>query len=107
MIVIYPYGSSLDVAGNSVCPVKIIGPYPCSQAGTVWINDYHLLSAAAPRGGFKMSGIGRELGLEGIYEFTQTRVTFFKFFDAFSITLLPVFVDPVKLIMFIFLFSIK
>ncbi len=46
-------------------------------AGTVWINDYHLLSAAAPRGGFKMSGIGRELGLEGIYEFTQTRHLFY------------------------------
>jgi len=43
------------------------------DAGTVWVNEYHLLSAAAPRGGFKKSGIGRELGLEGIMEFTQTR----------------------------------
>ncbi len=47
------------------------------EAGTVWVNDYHLLSAAAPRGGFKDSGIGRELGLEGILEFTQTRHIFF------------------------------
>ncbi len=46
------------------------------EAGTVWINEYHLLSAAAPRGGFKMSGIGRELGLEGILEYTQTRHIF-------------------------------
>ncbi len=46
------------------------------EAGTVWINDYHLLSAAAPRGGFKRSGIGRELGLEGILEYTQTRHLF-------------------------------
>jgi acyl-CoA reductase-like NAD-dependent aldehyde dehydrogenase len=46
------------------------------DAGTVWINEYHLLSAAAPRGGFKKSGIGRELGLEGIMEFTQTRHIF-------------------------------
>ncbi len=46
------------------------------QAGTVWINDYHLLSAAAPRGGFKKSGIGRELGLEGILEYTQARHIF-------------------------------
>jgi acyl-CoA reductase-like NAD-dependent aldehyde dehydrogenase len=45
-------------------------------AGTVWINEYHLLSAAAPRGGFKNSGIGRELGLEGIMEMTETRHTF-------------------------------
>jgi len=46
------------------------------EAGTVWVNDYHLLSAAAPRGGFKKSGFGRELGLEGIMEFTQTRHIF-------------------------------
>ena len=46
------------------------------QSGTVWINEYHLLSAAAPRGGFKMSGLGRELGLEGIIEYTQTRHIF-------------------------------
>lgn len=46
------------------------------EAGTVWINEYHLLSAAAPRGGFKNSGIGRELGLDGILEYTQTRHLF-------------------------------
>ena len=46
------------------------------EAGTVWVNSYHLLSVAAPRGGFKNSGIGRELGLEGLLEFTQTRHIF-------------------------------
>lgn len=46
------------------------------DAGTVWVNTYHLLSAAAPRGGFKKSGVGRELGLEGLLEFTQTRHIF-------------------------------
>jgi acyl-CoA reductase-like NAD-dependent aldehyde dehydrogenase len=46
------------------------------EAGTVWINEYHMLSAAAPRGGFKKSGKGRELGLEGILEYTQTRHLF-------------------------------
>ncbi len=46
------------------------------QAGTVWVNDYHMLSSAAPRGGFKESGIGRELGIEGLMEFTQTRHIF-------------------------------
>ncbi len=46
------------------------------EAGTVWINQHHLPSAAAPRGGFKDSGIGRELGLEGIMEYTQTRHLF-------------------------------
>lgn len=46
------------------------------EAGTVWINQHHLPSAAAPRGGFKDSGFGRELGLEGIMEYTQTRHLF-------------------------------
>lgn len=46
------------------------------DAGTVWVNGYHFASAAAPRGGFKKSGIGRELGLEGIMEYTQTRHIF-------------------------------
>ncbi len=46
------------------------------EAGTIWINEYHLLSAAAPRGGFKKSGVGRELGLEGVLELTQTRHIF-------------------------------
>ena len=32
------------------------------RAGTVWINCYDVFDAAAPFGGFKMSGIGRELG---------------------------------------------
>ena len=32
------------------------------KAGTVWINCYDVFDAAAPFGGFKMSGIGRELG---------------------------------------------
>ncbi|RIK39094.1 MAG: aldehyde dehydrogenase [Chloroflexi bacterium] len=32
------------------------------RAGTIWINDYHLISAEAPFGGYKQSGIGRELG---------------------------------------------
>ena len=32
------------------------------RAGTVWINCYDVFDAAAPFGGYKMSGIGRELG---------------------------------------------
>ena len=43
------------------------------QTGTVWINDYHLISAAAPFGGFKQSGIGRELGTWGLLQFVQPK----------------------------------
>ena len=43
------------------------------RAGTVWVNAYRTLSWAAPFGGFKGSGIGRELGLESLHEFTETK----------------------------------
>jgi aldehyde dehydrogenase (NAD+) len=43
------------------------------RTGTVWINDYHLLNAAAPFGGYKQSGVGRELGPHGLLEFTQIK----------------------------------
>jgi aldehyde dehydrogenase (NAD+) len=43
------------------------------RTGTVWINDYHLLNAYAPFGGYKQSGVGRELGSWGIREYQQTK----------------------------------
>ena len=47
------------------------------KAGTVWVNDYHLISPAAPFGGYKQSGIGREhgeWGLKGYLEVKTVRV---------------------------------
>lgn len=43
------------------------------DAGTVWVNTYRSLSYASPFGGRKLSGYGRELGREGLAEFTQTK----------------------------------
>jgi betaine-aldehyde dehydrogenase len=43
------------------------------QAGTVWINDPLKDNDAAPFGGMKFSGLGRELGTEGISAFTQSK----------------------------------
>src|SRR2546427_11567379 len=43
------------------------------RTGTVWINDYHLLSAYAPFGGHKQSGGGRALGAWGLGEDQQTK----------------------------------
>ncbi|MCS5431090.1 aldehyde dehydrogenase family protein, partial [Staphylococcus aureus] len=39
------------------------------RMGTVWINDFHPYFAQAPWGGYKQSGIGRELGKEGLAEY--------------------------------------
>ena len=43
------------------------------QHGTIWINDYHPYIPQAEWGGFKMSGIGRELGIAGLEEYTQAK----------------------------------
>ncbi|GAB7387736.1 aldehyde dehydrogenase family protein [Bacillaceae bacterium] len=43
------------------------------QAGTVWINGYHTPYVEAPWGGFKQSGIGRELGPHGLAAFTEPK----------------------------------
>ena len=43
------------------------------RAGTVWVNCYNVFDAAAPFGGFKMSGVGRELGEEGLKAYTETK----------------------------------
>jgi aldehyde dehydrogenase (NAD+) len=43
------------------------------RAGTVWINDYHLINAEAPFGGYKQSGIGRELGTWGLNAYTEVK----------------------------------
>lgn len=43
------------------------------KAGTVWINSYRSLTYNVPFGGFGDSGIGRENGIEGLMEYTQTK----------------------------------
>ena len=43
------------------------------RLGTVWVNDHHIFSAAAPHGGYKQSGIGRELGRWGLDEYLQIK----------------------------------
>jgi len=42
-------------------------------AGTVWINTYQLLSPTAPFGGYKASGLGRELGRQGLESYLETK----------------------------------
>ena len=43
------------------------------RAGTVWVNCYDVFDAAAPFGGFKRSGIGRELGEYGLQQYTEVK----------------------------------
>jgi aldehyde dehydrogenase (NAD+) len=43
------------------------------RTGTVWVNDYHLINPRYPFGGTKQSGIGREHGVQGYLEYTETK----------------------------------
>jgi aldehyde dehydrogenase (NAD+) len=43
------------------------------RAGTVWVNCYDVFDAAAPFGGFKQSGIGRELGEYGLQQYSEVK----------------------------------
>jgi len=43
------------------------------RAGTVWVNCYDVLEAQVPFGGYKMSGVGRELGEYGLEAYTEVK----------------------------------
>jgi len=43
------------------------------NAGTVWINTYGMFYNQLPYGGFKQSGFGKELGKEGLLEYTRLK----------------------------------
>lgn len=43
------------------------------KAGAVWVNCYNWYDSAVPYGGYKASGYGREMGLQGLAAMTQTK----------------------------------
>lgn len=43
------------------------------KAGTVWVNCYNVFDAASPFGGFKQSGIGREMGSYALENYTEVK----------------------------------
>ncbi len=43
------------------------------KTGTMWINNYHAFGDFCPFGGYKQSGVGRELGHAGLAEYTQIK----------------------------------
>ncbi|CAN5316591.1 aldehyde dehydrogenase family protein [soil metagenome] len=43
------------------------------RAGTIWVNNWHQIDPALPFGGYKQSGLGRELGEHSLDEYTETK----------------------------------
>ncbi len=48
------------------------------RTGTVWANCYQVMDPAIPFGGYKMSGFGRESGVEHVHEYVQTKAVVLK-----------------------------
>jgi acyl-CoA reductase-like NAD-dependent aldehyde dehydrogenase len=67
-----PYG-----LGGSIWSADLARAYALAErmeSGTVWINKHSELAPNIPFGGAKESGVGVELGEEGLAEFTQLQV---------------------------------
>ena len=63
--------------GGSVWSSDLDKAYALAEkmdAGTIWINKHAELDPAIPFGGAKQSGLGNELGEEGLEEFTQLKI---------------------------------
>jgi aldehyde dehydrogenase (NAD+) len=49
------------------------------RAGSVWVNDWHMMRTDAPFGGYKQSGYGRELGRHSIDSYVETKAVSMSF----------------------------
>ena len=61
----------VDVLGLLVLPQPVVAGK--LRHGTVWINDFHPYLPQAEWGGMKQSGVGRELGHDGLGEDQETK----------------------------------
>jgi aldehyde dehydrogenase (NAD+) len=43
------------------------------RAGSVWVNSYRILGRGVPFGGYKQSGVGRELGIDALQGYTEVK----------------------------------
>ncbi len=70
------YGLAAAVWTNDITKAHAVARQ--LRAGTVWVNCYDVFDAAAPFGGFKESGLGRELGEYGLRNYLEVKTVTIK-----------------------------
>lgn len=65
------YGLAAGVLSENIVRAERVADQ--IQSGIIWINSYHTPFVNAPWGGFKQSGIGRELGPQGLATYSQPK----------------------------------
>ena len=66
-----PYGLAAGIWSRDV--TKAMRLADRIEAGTVYINNYFNAATQSPVGGFKQSGLGREIGPHGINEYLEVK----------------------------------
>jgi len=66
-----PYGLAASIWTADAATGQRLAPR--IRAGTVWVNIHNFVFSQAPYGGFKQSGLGRELGREGLEMYTEVK----------------------------------
>lgn len=66
-----PYGLAASIWSNDLAQVHRL--IPRLQAGTVWVNCHNMLDSNLPLGGFKRSGVGKDLGRAAVESYTEIK----------------------------------
>ncbi|GJU36578.1 aldehyde dehydrogenase family 2 member C4-like protein [Tanacetum coccineum] len=74
------YGLASGVFSKNIDVVNTVSR--SIRAGAVWVNCYLALDRDAPHGGYKMSGIGREQGLEALEHYLQIKTVATPIYDS-------------------------
>lgn len=65
------YGLAAAIMSNDIDKINYL--VQGIRAGTIWVNCYNVFTPQQPFGGFKDSGLGREMGSYGIQQYTEVK----------------------------------